>query len=137
MSASYYTTDSIRDYVQDKLGAFSAALAWLPSSQTTVMATLDYSDQRYRTDYGVPAAGNRPADLPWSRQFNDAPDLSFSKTTSLRLEVDHQPRFEHRSKWQVLSFVASCLGDHSLDLGLCLKSFRLALVAGVDPLLEL
>ena len=53
-------------------------------------ATLDYTDQRYRTDYGVPAIGDRPADLPWSSQFNDAPDLSSARTTSLRIDASRQ-----------------------------------------------
>lgn len=89
-SASYYTADSIRDFVEDKLGAFGASLSWLPSAQTTLTGTLDYSHQRYRTDYGVPALGDRPADLPWSRQFNDSPQLSSSKTTTLKLEGEHR-----------------------------------------------
>lgn len=126
VSASYYTADSIRDYVQDKLGAFSAALAWLPSTQTTVTATLDYSDQRYRTDYGVPAVGSRPADLPWSRQFNDAPDLSFSKTTSLRLEVDHRLS----AAWQVKGKLLSLRSDTAeVDIA----PYRVDLGAGMTP----
>ncbi|WAC73095.1 TonB-dependent siderophore receptor [Roseateles sp. SL47] len=109
VSGSYSTADSVRDFVRDKLGAFSAALAWQPSSQTTLTATLDYSDQRYRTDYGVPAAGNRPADLPWSRQFNDSPELSSSKTTSLRLELEHRLS----SQWQIKSKLLSLRSDTS------------------------
>jgi iron complex outermembrane receptor protein len=89
-AASYYTSDSIRDFVEDKLGAVTASLAWLPDARTNVTATLDYTDQRYRTDYGIPAIGDRPADLPWSRQFNDSPDLSSAKTTSLRIDASRQ-----------------------------------------------
>jgi iron complex outermembrane receptor protein len=87
VAASYYTSDSIRDFVQDKLGALSASLAWVPDAATNLTVTLDHTNHRYRTDYGVPADGDRPADLPWSRQFNDSPYLSFARTTSARLDL--------------------------------------------------
>lgn len=106
VAASYYKTDSIRDFVQDKLGAFTASLAWLPEAGTTLSATLDYSDNRYRTDYGVPAAGKRPADVPWERQYNDSPDLSRSKTISLKLEGSHQLDNHWQLKGKLLSLVS-------------------------------
>ena len=89
-AASYHTSNSIRDFVKDRLGAFTGSLAWVPNADTTVTATIDYTDQRYRTDYGIPAIGTRPADLPWSRQFNDSPNLSSTETTSFKLEAEHQ-----------------------------------------------
>lgn len=126
VSASYDTAGSIRDFVKDKLGAFSAALAWQPSTQTSVTATLDYSDQRYRTDYGVPAVGNRPADLPWSRQFNDSPDLSQAQTTSLRLEVDHRLS----AAWQLKGKLLSLRSDtKEVDIA----PYRVDLGAGTTP----
>lgn len=106
-AASYYTTGSIRDFVKDKLGALSGSLAWVPDPRTSVTATLDYTDQRYRTDYGIPAVGNRPADLPWSRQFNDSPDVSSTKTTSLKLEATHK----FSDLWQVKVKLLSLRSD--------------------------
>lgn len=126
VAASYYTSDSIRDFVKDKLGAFTAALAWVPSAQTTLTATLDYSDQRYRTDYGIPAVGNRPADLPWERQFNDSPDLSSSKTTSLKLEGEHRLS----SDWQLKGKLLSLRSDTSeMDIA----TYRADYMAGMTP----
>jgi iron complex outermembrane receptor protein len=126
VSASYYTSDSIRDFVKDKLGAFTAALAWVPSAQTNLTATLDYSDQRYRTDYGIPAVGNRPADLPWERQFNDSPDLSSSKTTSLKLEGEHRLS----SDWQLKGKLLSLRSDTSeMDIA----TYRADYMAGMTP----
>ena len=108
-AASYYTSDSIRDFVKDKLGALTASLAWLPDARTAVTATLDYTDQRYRTDYGIPAIGDRPADLPWSRQFNDAPNLSSAKTTSLRVDASTQLS----DTWKVRARALSLRSDTS------------------------
>lgn len=121
VAGSYYTSDSIRDFVQDKLGAFTASLAWVPDTRTTVTATLDYSDQRYRTDYGVPALGNRPADLPWERQFNDSPTLSSSKTTSLKLDGTHQLNEAWQVKAKLLSLISDTaemdIAPYRVDLG--------------------
>lgn len=108
-AASYFTTDSVRDYVEDKLGAVSGSLAWVPNTYTNVTATLDYTNHRYRTDYGVPAIGKRPEDLPWSRQFNDSPYLSFARTTSLRLDVAH--RFNET--WQLKAKLIGLRSDTS------------------------
>ena len=108
-AASYYTSGSIRDFVKDKLGAFGASLAWVPDARTSVTATLDYTDQRYRTDYGVPAIGDRPADLPWSTQLNDAPTLSYAKTTSLRLDAAHKLS----DTWQIKAKLMSLRSDTS------------------------
>ena len=44
VSGSYYRSDSIRDYVKDRLGTFTGSLAWVPDARTSVTATLDYSD---------------------------------------------------------------------------------------------
>lgn len=121
VAASYYTSNSIRDFVKDKLGAFTGGLAWVPDARTSVTATVDYSDQRYRTDYGVPAFADRPADLPWSRQFNDSPDLSSSKTTSVRLEASHQLSDAWQLKAKALSLSSKTsevdIAPYRVDLG--------------------
>lgn len=126
VAASYYTANSIRDFVKDKLGALTGSLAWVPDTRTSVTATLDYTSNRYRTDYGIPAIGNRPADLPWSRQFNDAPDLSSAKTTSFKLDASHQLN----DTWQVKAKLLRLRSDTSeVDIA----PYRTDLGAGTAP----
>lgn len=109
VAASYYTADSIRDFVEDRLGSFTGSLAWVPDTRTNITATLDYTNNRYRTDMGIPAIGDRPLDLPWSRQFNDSPYLSSAKTTSLKLDASHQID----DTWQVKGRLLSLRSDTS------------------------
>lgn len=109
VAASYYTSDSIRDYVEDQLGAFTGSLAWVPNAQTSITATLDHSNNRYRTDMGIPADGNRPANHPWSRQYNDSPYLSSAKTTSIKLDASHQLN----DTWQIKARLLSLRSDTS------------------------
>lgn len=103
VAASHYSADSIRDYVTDRLSAFTGSIAWVPDARSNVTATLDYSDNRYRTDLGIPAVGNRPADLPWSTQYNDSPYLSSAKTTSIKLDASHQLNEAWQLKGRLLS----------------------------------
>lgn len=86
-SASYLTTGSFRDFVKERLGAVNGSVAWLPGAGTRVAVTVDYSDHRFRNDYGIPAIGDRPADLPRATAYNDAPQLSRNRTASYRLDV--------------------------------------------------
>ncbi|MGA0570413.1 TonB-dependent siderophore receptor [Variovorax sp. VNK109] len=126
VAASYYDTDSIRDYVKDRLGAFSGSLAWMPDTRTNITATLDYSDNRYRTDMGIPAFNGRPADLPWSRQFNDSPYLSSAKTSSIRLDASHQIN----DIWQVKARLLSLRSDTSeMDI----STWRTDMGMGMTP----
>lgn len=86
-SVSYETSKSNRDFVEDKMGAFSGTLAWVPDASTRVALSVDRNAQKYRNDFGVPADGNRPADLPRSRQFNDAPELSSFDSDAVTLDA--------------------------------------------------
>ncbi len=122
VAASYYTSDSIRDFVEDRLGAFTGSLAWVPDTRTSITATLDYSNNRYRTDMGIPAFGTRPADLPWSRQFNDSPSLSSARTTSLKLDASHELNDTWTIKGRLLSLRSNTsemdIYPYRVDLGM-------------------
>lgn len=124
VAASHYTADSIRDFVEDRLSSFTGSLAWVPDARTNVTATLDYSDNRYRTDYGIPAVGNRPADLPWSRQYNDSPYLSSAKTTSLKLDASHQLNDAWEIKGRLLSLRSDTseidIAPYRVDMGMAM-----------------
>ncbi|OOW67814.1 hypothetical protein Xmlh_16000 [Xanthomonas axonopodis pv. melhusii] len=99
IAAAYYTANSIRDGVVDRLGSFTGSLAWVPNLDTNITAIVDHSRNRYRTDMGIPAFGDRPARLPWSRQYNDSPYLSSANTTSVKVDVTRQLD----ESWQVRS----------------------------------
>jgi iron complex outermembrane recepter protein len=86
-TASYDTSKSNRDFVENKLGAFSGTLAWVPDTATRAAVTFDHNAQKYRNDFGVPADGDRPANLPRSRQYNDAPDLSTFDSDTVTLDA--------------------------------------------------
>jgi iron complex outermembrane receptor protein len=86
-SLSYDKSKSNRDFVQNQLSAFNGSLAWVPDADTRVALTLDHNAQKYRNDFGIPADGNRPANLPRARQYNDSPELSTFTSDSLLLDA--------------------------------------------------
>lgn len=84
---SYDTAKSNRDFVENRMAAFSGSIAWIPDADTRVALTYDRNAQKYRNDFGVYADGDRPADVPRSRQFNNAPELSSFDNQSLTLDA--------------------------------------------------
>ena len=85
-AVSYDDTGSNRFDVEDRLTGAAASLAWVPSAATRVTLSLDVSDQKFRNDYGIPAIGNRPADVNRDNQFNEGTPISRSRNTVVRLD---------------------------------------------------
>jgi iron complex outermembrane receptor protein len=126
-AVSYLDEGSNRDYVVDRLAAFDGNLVWLPREGTRLAFTVDRSDQKYRNDYGIPALGDRPADLPASRQFNDSPELSRIQSDSLRLDLEQRLA----AGWSVKARALSLSSDtREVDV----TPYRLDLTTGSDCL---
>jgi iron complex outermembrane recepter protein len=77
---------SNRDFVEDRLTALSAALAWVPSDRTRLSFSLERSRQTFRNDYGIPVIGDRPADIDRDNQFNEGSPLSQQNNTVARID---------------------------------------------------
>ena len=122
-SLSYERSDSNRDFVENRLGAFSGTLAWVPKADTRVALTLDHNAQKYRNDFGIPADGNRPADLPRSRQYNDAPELSSMTSDSLLLDAQTRLDANWTLKGRVVSMRAK---THEVDVWPYRENYGLA-----------
>ena len=122
-SLSYDQGGSNRDFVVNQLGAFSGTLAWVPGLDTRVALTVDHNAQKYRNDFGIPADGNRPAKLPRTRQYNDAPELS--TITSNSVVLDAQTRLT--PNWTVKGRVVSMRArTHEVDVWPYRENYGLA-----------
>jgi iron complex outermembrane receptor protein len=86
-AVSHDDNASNRDFVEDRLTAFSAALAWVPSDRTRLSFGLERSRQRYRNDYGIPAIGDRPAAIDRDNQFNEGGPMSRQDNTVARIDL--------------------------------------------------
>lgn len=122
-SISYDQNPTNRDFVENKLAAFSGSLAWVPSADTRVSLTLDHNAQKYRNDFGIPADGDRPAVLPRSRQYNDAPELSTITSDSLVLDAQTRLAPNWTLKGRVVSMRAK---THEVDVWPYRENYGLA-----------
>jgi iron complex outermembrane receptor protein len=113
VNGSYDTAKSNRDFVENRLAAFSGTLAWVPDEGSRVALSWDHNAQKYRNDFGIPANGRRPADLPRSRQFNDSPDLSSITSDTVTLDAQKQLG----KAWTLKARAVSLHADtHEVDL---------------------
>jgi len=122
-SVSYDKGGSNRDFVVNKLAAFSGTLAWVPDADTRVALTIDHNAQKYRNDFGIPADGNRPANLPRTRQYNDSPDLSSMTSDSVLLDAQTKVAPNWTLKGRVVSMRAK---THEVDVWPYRENYGLA-----------
>ena len=59
----------------------------MPDDRTRLSFSLERSRQRYRNDYGIPAIGDRPADIDRDHQFNEGGPLSRQDNTVARIDL--------------------------------------------------
>lgn len=112
-SISHDQAKTNRDFVENKLGAFSGTLAWVPNAVSKVSVSYDHNAQKYRTDFGVPAIGNRPANIASNTQYNNSPELS--SITSNALVVDAQT--EVANSWTLKGRMAQVTSKtHEVDV---------------------
>jgi iron complex outermembrane receptor protein len=86
-AVSHDDNASNRDFVEDRLTALSGALAWVPSNRTRLSVSFERSRQTFRNDYGIPAIGDRPADIDRDHQFNEGGPLSRQNNTVGRIDL--------------------------------------------------
>jgi iron complex outermembrane receptor protein len=129
VAGSWLVNKTNRDFARDRLGAITGSLAYLPHERTRLSGTLSYTDQSYRNDFGVPADGARPAELPWSRQFNDAPEASSTKTLSALVDI----RQGLSDTWSLTARALALRADtHEVDVW----PYRVDLFTGADCFVE-
>lgn len=100
---SYSVGGSPRAFVVNRLGALSTTIGWLPSTTTSITASLNMNDQRYRTDFGSPVVGNRPLPPRDTLQYNDSPELSRIKSDTISVTAEHRVDARWKVKLHLLS----------------------------------
>jgi iron complex outermembrane recepter protein len=108
-SLSYLNNGSPRAFVEDKLGGFNGTLAWVPNADTRLTLSLAVLDQKYRTDFGVPAdlARGRPIAPNDRQQYNDSPELSRTRSTTVTLDAEQRLAAE----WQLRAKLVTMRAD--------------------------
>jgi len=70
---THETFDSFRNFVEGKRLFIAPVMQWNISNRTQITFELEYQENETFLDYGFPAIGDRPADLPRSRHLGGEP----------------------------------------------------------------
>ena len=112
-SGTWFADKTGRAFVRDRLGSGGLSLNWKATPRTVLGLSLNYQHQAYRNDFGIPAVGDRPANLPYNTQFNNAPDLSKAQPLSARLNLEQALA----SGWQLnVRFDGMVSNTHEVDI---------------------
>jgi iron complex outermembrane receptor protein len=89
-SGAYQTNYSFRDFNSSDRYLISPTVTWKISDATDFTVNVEGLNQDFRADYGIPAVGNRPANIPVSRSFND-PNTPLSNLHKVQVgtELNH------------------------------------------------
>lgn len=72
LNFAYENTGSFRDFVDNNHVFLAPVLQWRVSDRTQITAEMEYKTGKFTPDYGFPAIGNRPANLPINRQLGES-----------------------------------------------------------------
>ncbi len=97
LNIAYRSANSFRDFVDSSRVFIAPVLTWNISPNTSLTFSLDYLYDDRTMDDGIVAIGDRPADVPISRFFNE-PFSNFNKD-----ELSLGYAFEHRfsDNWKI------------------------------------
>jgi iron complex outermembrane receptor protein len=86
---AYQNNDSFRNHVFLERVLTAPTITWRPSDRTEISFGLEFQDDNFQRDDGIPAVGERPADIPIRRFLNDPND-----------PLDHQNQLVLNLNWQ-------------------------------------
>lgn len=91
LNIAYQDNNSFRDYVSMERVLVAPTVAWRPSDRTEVSLGLEFQNDNFQRDDGIPAIGIRPAKIPINRFLNDPKDpLDNQDQLAINLNWHHQ-----------------------------------------------
>ncbi len=72
LNFAYEDKGSFRQFVDNHHFFLAPVLQWRISDRTQITSEMEYKTGKYTPDYGFPAIGNRPANLPINRQLGES-----------------------------------------------------------------
>ncbi|TAN47393.1 MAG: TonB-dependent receptor, partial [Methylococcaceae bacterium] len=104
VNLAYQSNNSFRDYINNERIFFAPSITWRPTDRTELGLTLEYQHDNMRWDDGLPAIGNKPANVPINLYLGD----SVSRDEQDRKLVDFHWSHEFNQDWKINQrFVAS------------------------------
>ncbi|WGS85385.1 TonB-dependent receptor [Methylomonas sp. UP202] len=126
MDFGYTDRNSFRDFVSQNQIFVAPALHWQASDKTEFNLSLEYMDRKLPYDTGIPAIGNRVANVPINTNYGQ-PGSKFNEDPSDSTLLDFNWSHSFNDNWKIQNgFVGNWANLH----------YRKVLVAVFQPLLE-
>lgn len=104
LNIAYSSNNSFRDYNENERIYVAPSLTWRLSDQTEMTVQLEHQHDDYVMDFGIPAVGNRPAQVPKSffvgdAAVNDSSMDSNQIATIISHRFNDHWKIEHKFNW--------------------------------------
>jgi iron complex outermembrane recepter protein len=97
LNVAYQNSESFRDFNFTERAFVAPVITWNISDRTTLTFDLEYQDNTYLFDRGLPSIGNRPAPVPISR-FIGLPQSVYSDST---FRIGYRLEHQFNKDWQL------------------------------------
>jgi iron complex outermembrane receptor protein len=104
LNISYLNSDSFRDFANKENFLVSPVISWRPDESFTLNVEGEYQKSRWVDDLGdvgIPAIGNRPANIPISRYLSDPSITSRYKNGQERALFAYDWTYRFLENWSV------------------------------------
>ena len=126
LDLGYTDRNSFRDFVSQNQFFIAPALHWQATKSTEFNLNVEYMDRKLPYDTGIPAVGNRVANVPISTNYGQ-PGSKFNQDPSDSTLLDFNWSHAFNDNWKLQNgFVGNWANQH----------YREILVAVYQPLLE-
>lgn len=87
---SYENAGSFRDNVETRRTFIAPSFSWVPSDATRVNLDIEVARHNSPIDRGIPAFGDRPADVPRSRNYGESNAFHVNESNLVALDWSHK-----------------------------------------------
>jgi iron complex outermembrane receptor protein len=105
MNLAYKTNNSFRDFVSQDHIFFAPSLTWRPTDRFETNLNLEYQHDDFGADGGgsalIPAIGNRPANIPFSRYLGDPVVNQAMPNTQEKILLGFNWSYKFTDKWKL------------------------------------
>lgn len=101
LNFDHLTKDSFRDFLFQEQTMVRPSLSWDVTEDTRLSVSYEFQSAHFGQDMGIPALGNRPANIPITRNLSD-PDFVNQEREDHIAELDLSHRFnpDWEVRWQ-------------------------------------
>lgn len=119
LNTSYIDQGSFRDFLQNSLFSIAPSLTWNINERAQLTAQFEYNKTEWNFPHGIPAIGNRPAPIPFSRTLiidpANGPDWQ-SENYITNLDFKYQVNDAWQLHWVGLSAKQDLLGTNPIGI---------------------